>query len=53
MLNGPFVCFARVISAVQLGFWTWKIQANVAYRYVWSRAECTLLGPGLKHPSLR
>ena len=44
--------FARVIQ--QLGFWTQKIQANVDYCcYVRRRAECTSLGPGLKHPSLR
>ena len=44
--------FPRVIQ--QLGFWTQKIQANVDYYcYVGRRAECTLLGPGLKHPSLR
>ena len=43
--------FARAIQ--QLGFWTEKIQANVDYCYVWRRAECTSLGPGLKHPSLR
>ena len=44
--------FARVI--LQLGFWTQKIQASVDYRcYVRRRAECTSLGPGLKHPSLR
>ena len=50
---------ARVIRVLprviqQLGFWTQKIQANVDYYcYVGRRAECTLLGPGLKHPSLR
>ena len=45
------VClFARVIQ--QLGFWTQKIQANVDY-CVWRRGECTSLGPGLKHLSLR
>ena len=44
--------FARVIQ--QLGFWTQKNQANVDYcGYVRRRAECTSLGPGLKHPSLR
>ena len=44
--------FARVIQ--QLGFWTQKIQSNVDYCcYVRRRAECTSLGPGLKHPSLR
>ena len=43
--------FTRVIQ--HLGFWTWKSQANVDYRYVWRRAECTSLDPGLKHPSLR
>ena len=42
---------ARVIQ--QLGFWTQKIQANVDYCCAWRRAECTSLGPGLKHPSLR
>ena len=41
--------FARAIQ--QLGFWTEKIQANVDYCYVWRRAECTSLGPGLNHPS--
>ena len=30
-----------------------EIQANVDYCYVRRRAECTSLGPGLKHPSLR
>ena len=29
--------FARVIQ--QLGFWTQKIQANVAYCYVWRREQ--------------
>ena len=43
--------FARVIQ--QLGFWTRKIQPNVDYCYVQRRAECTSLGPGLEHPSLR
>ena len=43
--------FARAIQ--QLGFWTQKIQANVDYCYVQRRAECTSLGPGLEHPSLR
>ena len=43
--------FARVIQ--QLGFWTQKIQPNVDYCYVRRRAECTSLGPGLEHPSLR
>ena len=42
---------SRVIQ--QLGFWTQKLQANVDYCYVWRRAECTSLVPGLKHPSLR
>ena len=42
--------FACVIQ--QLGFWTRKIQASVDYCYVRRRAECTSLGPGLKHPSL-
>ena len=38
----------------RLGFWTQKIQANVDYRYVRRRAECTSLGPvELEHPSLR
>ena len=42
---------ARVIQ--QLGFWIQKIQANVDYcGYVRRRAECTSLGPRLKHPSL-
>ena len=48
---GSSVFFARVIQ--QLDFWTQKIQANVDYCYVRRRAECTSLGPGLKHPSLR
>ena len=43
--------FARVSQ--QLGFWTQKIKANVDYCYVRRRAECTSLGPGLEHPSLR
>ena len=43
--------FARVIQ--QVGFWTQKIQANVDYCYVRRRGECTSLGPGLEHPSLR
>ena len=43
--------FARVIQ--QLGFWTQIIQADVDCCCVWRRAEYTLLGPGLKHPSLR
>ena len=44
--------FARLIQ--QVGFWTQKIQANVDYCcYVRRRAECTSLGPGFKHPSLR
>ena len=43
--------FARVIQ--QLSFWTQKIQANVKYCYVRRLAECTSLGSGLKHPSLR
>ena len=42
--------FACVIR--QLGFWTQK-QANVDYCYVRRRAECTSLGPGLEHLSLR
>ena len=42
--------FALVIQ--QLGFWTQKIQSNVDYYYVWCRAECASLGPGLKLPSL-
>ena len=37
----------------QLGFWTQKIQANIDYCHVRRRAECTSLGPGLEHPSLR
>ena len=37
----------------QLGFWTQKIQANADYCYVRRSTECTSLGPGLKHPSLR
>ena len=41
--------FARVIQL--LDFWTRKIQANVDHCYVRRRAECTSLGPGLKHPS--
>ena len=48
--------FARVILeqfSYRVGFWTWKIRANVDYCYVWRRAECTSLGPGLKRPSLR
>ena len=51
MVLRSFVLFARVIQ--QLGFFTQKIQANVDYCYVWGRAECTSLGPELKHPSLR
>ena len=51
MVLGSFVIFARVIQ--QLGFWTQKTQANVDYYYVRRRAECTSLGPGLKHSSLR
>ena len=43
--------FACMIQ--QLGLWTQKIQANVDCCYVRRRAECTSLGPGLKHPSLR
>ena len=43
--------YARVIQ--HLGFWTKKNQANVDYCYVRRCAECTSLGPGLKHPSLR
>ena len=35
------------------GFWTQKIHANVDYCNVWRRAECTSLGRGLKHQSLR
>ena len=50
MVLRSFVLFARVIQ--QLGFFTQKIQANVDYCYVWGRAECTSLGPELKHPSL-
>ena len=42
---------ARVIQ--QSGLWTQKIQANVDYCYVRRRGECTSLGPGLEHPSLR
>ena len=46
------ICFlVRVIQ--QLGFWAQKMQANVDYCYVRRRAECTSLGPGLKHPNLR
>ena len=37
----------------QLGFWTQEIQANLDYCYARRRAECTPLGPGLEHPSLR
>ena len=52
MLLGSFVfLLVRVIQ--QLGFWTQKIQANVGYCYVRRRAECTSLGPGFEHPSLR
>ena len=43
--------FARVIR--QLGFGTKKNPANVDYCYVRRRAECTSLGPGLEHLSLR
>ena len=43
--------FAYVIN--QLGFGTRKIQANVDDWYVRRRAECTSLGPGREHPSLR
>ena len=43
--------FARVVQ--QLGFRTQKIQAKVDYCYVRRRAECSSLGPGPKHPSLR
>ena len=43
--------FARAIQ--ELGFRTHKTQANVDYCYVRHRAEGTLLGPGLKHLSLR
>ena len=43
--------YARVIQ--QLGFWTQEIQANLDYCYARRRAECTPLGPGLEHPSLR
>ena len=51
MVLGSLV-FSRVILQ-QVGFWTQKIQANVDHCYVQHRAECTSLGPGLKHPSLR
>ena len=44
MVLGSLVLFARVIQ--QLG-------ANVVYWYVRRRPECTSLGPGLKHPSIR
>ena len=43
--------FARVIQ--QSGFRPQTIQANVNYCFVRRRAECTSLGLGLKHPSLR
>ena len=41
-----FVCSSD--SAVR--FRNQKIQADVDYCCVWRRAECTSLGPGLKHP---
>ena len=46
-----FLCFFALVIQ-QLGFWTQKIQSNVDYYYVWCRAECASLGPGLKLPSL-
>ena len=48
-----FFCSCDSESAVTVGLWTQKIQANVDYSYVPRRAECSSLGPGLKHPSLR
>ena len=52
MVLGSFIfLLVRVIK--QLGFWTRKVQANVDCCYTRRRAECTLLGPGLKYPSLR
>ena len=50
MVLGSFV-FCSCDS--QLGFGTQKLQANINYCYVWRRAECASLGPGLQHPSLR
>ena len=43
--------YARVLP--HLGFRTQKMEANVDYCYVRRHAECTSLGPGLEHPSLR
>ena len=51
MLGSFYRLFARVLQ--QFGFGTQKIQANDDYCHVWRRAECTSLGPGIKHPSLR
>ena len=48
---GSFFCFLSCGQAV--GFDTQKVETNVDYCHIWSRAECTSLGPGLKHPSLR
>ena len=52
MVLGSFV-FSLVRVTQQLVFWNQKIQANVDYYHVWRRVECTSLGPGLKHLSLR
>ena len=52
--SARIIClFARAVQ--QLGLWTEKIQAYVDYCCVCAakrHAECTSLGPGLKHPSL-
>ena len=46
------ICLLSCYSAVRF-FWTTEIQANVDCCYVWRRAECISLGPGLKGSSLR
>ena len=45
------LCFARVMQ--QFRFWTQNLQANRDFGYVHRRAECTSVGPGLEHLSLR
>ena len=51
VLGSFFFLLLRVIQ--QLDFWTQKVQANVDYCDVRRRTECTSLGPGLEHSSLR
>ena len=51
--DGARVIVLCALVIQRLGFRTQKLQANVDYCYVRRPAECTSLGAGLEHLSLR